>query len=131
MGKRFRCLVHLLLLHPLLRLLRLLRKTTNAARAHLFCVTVHTSNTSFIISPVAFLNELHRQISFSTNPPFICVHFLIKSPTCRVVFVCTQLCYNPSVYHLHGFMIPVPEAAVTMEQRGPPGCSLPVCSRAF
>lgn len=134
MGKRFRCLVHLLLLHPppfsLLLLLRLLRKTTNAVRAHLFCVTVHTSKTSFIISRVAFLNKVNLPIPFSTTP-FISVHLLIKSSTCRVVFVGTQLHYNPSIYHLHGFMIPVPEAAVTVEQQGPPSCSVPVCLRTF
>lgn len=124
MGKRFRCLVHLLLLHPppfpLLLLLRLPHKTTNAARAHLFCVTVRTSKTSFIISRVAYLNRPNLPTSFSTIPLRICPPFnqIQHVPGCvcgHRAFIITPLrLTSPCLYdssdgsrHNHGAARPV------------------------
>lgn len=99
--------------------------------ALIYFVSPFTLQKLVSLAALPFLISLIFRYPFPPPPPLISVHLLIKSSTCRVMFVGTQLHYNPSVYHLHGFMVPVPEAAVTMEQRGPPACSVSVCARAF
>lgn len=65
--------------------------------ALIYFVSPFTLQKLVSLAALPFLIGLIFRYPFPPPPPLISVHLLIKSSTCRVMFVGTQLHYNPSV----------------------------------